>query len=58
MKRYEVIYESQDQRVWSVIVKADGYSDWFGMLVFWRGWWRKRVHTFAKDVVLSVVEKG
>lgn len=55
-KRYEVTFQSADRRVWQVTVRADGISERYELLVFWRGFWRKTMHIIAKSALISVIE--
>jgi hypothetical protein len=41
--------------VWQVTVRADGITESSDLVIFWRGWMRRRVHFIAKDALISVI---
>lgn len=55
MNRYDVTFQSDDGRVWQVTVRADGITESRDLVIFWRGWMRRRVHFIAKDALISVI---
>ena len=62
MNRYDVRFQSNDNRVWEVTLKADGISETDYLVKFWRrfGPWklfRYTAHFINKDMLISVVGK-
>jgi len=57
-----VRFQSSDDRVWEVTVKADGISESDYLVKFWRrfgpfGWFRYDAHFIAREMFISAVGK-
>lgn len=58
MNKYKVLFESSDNRLFEVTVRADGISETHDLVVFWRrAFWffRRNAHFIAKDAIISVI---
>lgn len=58
MNRYTVRIKSTLDRVSDVTIAADGYSETFSTVKFWKRRWyffRQTLHSFAKFRVISII---
>lgn len=55
MKRYEIITQTADGRVWTIIIKADGFRESGDTVTFYQGAWpfRKPIHIVKKSQLVS-----
>lgn len=62
MNRYTVTLQTNDTRIFEVVIKADGFSENCNRVMFWRRSWmgilRRNVHYIAKSVLVSVLTKA
>lgn len=55
MNIYKVRFQSEDHRLWEVIVKADGISLGNDIVFFWKGIFRRKVHAVSKKAFIAAL---